>query len=312
LIGHALLRVECVEPHQVRLVPEGKLTAETRARPLERLGRIGARARLAEAAGHVREQVRLGIGREGCDGGCGGRRGRGGRRRGARSRQRRAEHREPEDRSDEHEGTGTRDQREPIGTGARARGRRRWTCDHRVQRQRLRDALELAAAAGVEVDGQRGARQPPHRVRHEQLASAGLTADASSDVDRRADVALVGLDRLARVDADPDADRATVRPGCRGAIEDREPALHGAAGRGEDDVEAVAFGLDLGAAEAADDVADERPVRLEERRCRLIAVGLDVSRVVAEVGEQESVRSGRAGDRHGQSRSPRCGDVARW
>ena len=115
LIGHALLRVECVEPDQVRFVPEGKLAAEARARPLERLGRIGARARLAEAAGHVGEQVGLGVGREGGGGRLGrGRGGSGGRAR-ARARERGPEHREAEHGRDEDQTARGCDQRQPAG-----------------------------------------------------------------------------------------------------------------------------------------------------------------------------------------------------
>ena len=63
----------------------------------------------------------------------------------------------------------------------------------------------------VERHRQDGLGQGPDRVADEDLAGLGDGADPGGDVDRRADVAIGRLDRLAGVDADPDRDRGRPR-----------------------------------------------------------------------------------------------------
>ena len=94
-----------------------------------------------------------------------------------------------------------------------------------------------------------------------------LGADPGGDVDRRPDVAVGRLDRLAGVDPDPDRDRRSASPSssmASAARDDRETALDGGADGREDDVEAVALGLDLGAVAPRDRGAHERPVADEQ------------------------------------------------
>ena len=98
-------------------------------------------------------------------------------------------------------------------------------------------------------------REEGHRERadglaHQDLARARLGADPRCDVHGGADVPAVGLDLLAGVDADPDPNRLLGGSPCCGR--DRKAAAHRAAHGVEDDVEAVAFGLDLRAAKPPD------------------------------------------------------------
>ena len=99
------------------------------------------------------------------------------------------------------------------------------------------------------------------------------------------------------MDADPDRDRVEMVDQRRlcGALLERERAPNGASNRGEDDVEAVAFGLDFGPVKAHEDPADERPIRAQELGSLRVASSLDEACVVAEVREEEAVcpRGGR-------------------
>ena len=117
-----------------------------------------------------------------------------------------------------------------------------------VDRDRLAQTLDALAAQGLERD--RGDRlgQGAHRVADQDLPGSGQGTQARCDVDRRADEATVRLDRLPGVDADSHFDRGIGPLGRCGdrTLDDRESAGDGRAGRPEDDVEAVALGLDLG------------------------------------------------------------------
>ena len=181
-----------------------------------------------------------------------------------------------------------------------------------VQDHGLFDALEPPRSALDEADRRDRPDQPADRVGDEHLARAGLAAHARGDVDRGPDEPLHGLHGLARVDPDADLDRRATRLAglvLRGA-HDRQPALDGAARRGEHDVEAVALGLDLRAAELGDLAPDETPVPVEEGGRGGVAVRLHELRVVAQVGEQEPVGT-RRDDGHQRSGSLLGGTVPR-
>ena len=138
--------------------------------------------------------------------------------------------------------------------------------------------------------GRSGHRERADGLADQHLARACLCADPRSDVDRRPDVSAVGLDRLARMNADTDPDRLV---GCGpGVARDRQAATDGAAHGVEDDVEAVALGLDLRAAESPDRLPGERAVPRQKRRCRRGAMLLHEVGVAPEIREQEA-----AGDR---------------
>ena len=164
-----------------------------------------------------------------------------------------------------------------------------------VEDHGLLDALEPARAAFHEADGRDRPDQPADGVGDEDLARPGLAAHPRGDVDRGPDEPLLGLHGLARVDADADLDGRPIR--LAGVVvrraHDRQPALDGAARRGEHDVEAVALGLDLRAAELGDLAPDDAPVPVEEGGRGRVAVRLHEPRVVAQVGEQEPVGSRR-------------------
>jgi hypothetical protein len=125
-----------------------------------------------------------------------------------------------------------------------------------------------------------------------QFARSGLGADARRDVHRGPDVSLDGLGDLAGMDPDPDAHRVhRIALGRRGGgLEYRQPAFDGGRGRREHDVEAVALGPDLGAAEAFHDLANERSIRREQLDRGLIATRLDEAGVITQIGEEEAMR----------------------
>ena len=74
---------------------------------------------------------------------------------------------------------------------------------------RAGNPLELHLATFEEHDGRgRGVDELVHRAGHEHLAADRLSRDACREVHGATDVLLGLLDRVARVDADPHADRA--------------------------------------------------------------------------------------------------------
>jgi hypothetical protein len=99
------------------------------------------------------------------------------------------------------------------------------------------------------------------------------------------------------MDPDTDADRLVLRGLC--GCSDREAAPDCAAHGVEDDVEAVALGLDLRAPESPDRVPGKSAVPRQKLRCRCGAVPLHEVRVTPEIREQEAA-SDRASvlDRH--------------
>ena len=205
---------------------------------------------------------------------------------------------------------------EPPASAARARrdSRRRPFDGHaspgrlhdREELDRLADALQLTPASRLELDREDGRRESPDGLADQDLARAGLCADPRGDVDGGPDVPAVGLHRLTGVNADTDGDRLLrCSPGVG---DDRKPATDGAADGVEDDVEAVALGLDLRAAEASDRLPGERAVPRQQLSGRSGTTLLHEGGVAPEVREQEA-----AGDRasvftgHGRSHpSPVC------
>ena len=75
---------------------------------------------------------------------------------------------------------------------------------------------------------------------------------------------------------------ARARAGC---VDDREPAQNGSADGREDDVEAVALGLDLRAIVRGNRLANRPAIAFEERSGVCGAMTFEVSGVVAKVGE---------------------------
>jgi len=100
------------------------------------------------------------------------------------------------------------------------------------------------------------------------------------------DVSAVGLDCLAGMDSDTDADRLVLRGLC--GCSDREAAPDCAAHGVEDDVEAVALGLDLRTAEPPDLISGESPIPCQELRSRRGATAFHEVGVAPEVREQEA------------------------
>jgi hypothetical protein len=146
-----------------------------------------------------------------------------------------------------------------------------------------RDASQPRPAAAAT----RISTPPASAKRARRDSRACLCADPGRDVDGRSDVSAVGLDRLAGVDADADAD-LLVRSSSLGLGDDREAAPDGTADGVEDDVEAVALGLDLRAAESPDSLPDERAVPGQKLRGGCGTTLLHEGRVAPEVREQEA------------------------
>src|SRR4051812_30350524 len=121
--------------------------------------------------------------------------------------------------------------------------------------------LELQLARGAEDDVGGAVGQVAERRRHQHLAPARLRGDPRGDHHVAAEEVVALADRLAGVQAHPDADRlaAVLHPGRQRAL-DRDRALHAVAWAREDDHEAVASRLDLEAAVQAHRVADDRVV----------------------------------------------------
>ena len=130
----------------------------------------------------------------------------------------------------------------------------------------------------------------------EDLPGLGGSAQTSGDVDSPADVALGGLDRLAGVDAYPDAERPARFPGVRlgGGLDDLQSAQHGTRRRLEHGVDRVALRLDLGAVVASDRLARDPKEAADHVGRRDIPMALRERGEAAHVGEQESaIRGGR-------------------
>jgi hypothetical protein len=103
------------------------------------------------------------------------------------------------------------------------------------------------------------------------------------------DVAIGGLDGFARMDSDTDPNGVWSGGGrvrCR--FDDCEPAPDCLADGFEDDVEAVAFGSDLGSAEERHPPTHELAIVLEQLRRRGGTVALDKLGVPAQIREEEA------------------------
>ena len=140
--------------------------------------------------------------------------------------------------------------------------------------------------------------EPIGRLGHDHVATVGACTEACRDVERRAAEAPVfERDRLARVDADPDAERKIV-------VERRllvEPRLerHGAPDRlasgGEDRESLVTADLDDLAAVRLHLLGEELDELRGQPGGRLRAELLRVARVAADVGDQERLNARLAG-----------------
>jgi len=88
---------------------------------------------------------------------------------------------------------------------------------------------------------------------------------------------------------DPDRDRPSCSIVALGRqLQDAESARDRRTRRAEDDIEAVALGLDLCPVELGDRLAYQTAIRAEQGRRGVVAVGLDPRRIVAQVGEQKA------------------------
>ena len=78
-------------------------------------------------------------------------------------------------------------------------------------------------------------------------------------------------------------------PGLRSLCSGRDgqPAADRGRRGGEDNVEAVTLGLDLGTAVPSDDIAHQAPVGIEKVGSGPVAVGVDIVGVAAQVAEEE-------------------------
>ena len=94
------------------------------------------------------------------------------------------------------------------------------------------------------------------------------------------------------MDSDADGNRLPVgySVSLRSGFKNRHATADRAAGRPEDDVEAIALGPDLRSCKLLDRAPNERAIRSQELRRRVVAVRLDKVAVIAQVGEQEAVR----------------------
>ena len=88
--------------------------------------------------------------------------------------------------------------------------------------------------------------QRPRRLREQDLPAVAGVADAGGAVDGQSDVLIADERRLARVDADPDAQLHAVRPAVRGQRPlRRHRRVHGLPRPSESDEERVAVGVEL-------------------------------------------------------------------
>ncbi len=158
----------------------------------------------------------------------------------------------------------------------------------------LLDALQVALAPRVDRDAV-GESRPEERargLREQHVPALRRRADASGADDVEADVALLREVRLARVQADPNADGAVVRPLVRGVR-----ALHVGscsdrlASPRKREEERVPLGVDLDAL-GAERVTDQPPVLGEHLGVALPERPQERRRVL-DVGEHEGHRPAR-------------------
>src|SRR5205823_2318994 len=147
-----------------------------------------------------------------------------------------------------------------------------------VEPHGLVDASELMLAEIAH--GGAAAEQAHGRLREQHLAAVTRRADAGGTVHVETHVAAVDADRLAGVDADPDADGADRRLLNRLGRSDRLPRID------ESDRELVAATVDLLAAVLDERGADGDAMLLERRRI-VVTKRLYEPRRALDVGEQE-------------------------
>ena len=174
---------------------------------------------------------------------------------------------------------------------------------HLAQSLRLLEALEVAEPAIDVLDALHAAGDLPGGLGDEDLARPRGRADARRQVHHASEVVAALLDRLARVDADPDRDagpRLALGPLADRPL-DGDRAQDAAARRRERDHEAVALGLHDGAAEGLDLLAHDGVVLAEHAVRGLVAVLLRVLGEAADVAEEDrdgaAVRHRRRGRR---------------
>jgi len=140
------------------------------------------------------------------------------------------------------------------------------------------EAFEVVAAVVAEEVGL-ASDEVADGVGDEDLAAVGEAHDAGGLDHGGAVEVVVFFDRLASVHADADADRGAggVEVGADGLLHG-DGGVEGAGSRGEAGHEAVAHGLDLGAAVCAQGVAGQALVLAQD------VAGLGVAEVVGEVG----------------------------
>jgi len=189
-----------------------------------------------------------------------------------------------------------------VGVAGRGRGGdgiRRPRADG-IEWDRLGQALELGRTAGLEGDVDGGPGEGAHRLADEDLSRLGLAAHPGRDVDRRTNEPFRGLHGLPCVDphAHPDRSLGVGRGGLVGSLHDLDAAAHRFAHRGEDEVEAVALGADLGPLVGGHGGAHEGAVGRQQLSRLAVAVGLHVLGVAAQVGEEEASCAGRGSGGH--------------
>jgi hypothetical protein len=120
--------------------------------------------------------------------------------------------------------------------------------------------------------------------------SAATEAIRAAGIDRRADVILRGIGGFAGMDTDGHPNWVLGSRGpilCR-ALDDRQAAKYGTAGRRKDDVEPIAFSPDLGPFELRNGLPDDRAVAFDDTRRSHVAALIYELGVAAQVGEQEA------------------------
>ena len=149
----------------------------------------------------------------------------------------------------------------------------------------------LAEVAEVELLA--GASSSWVALRDEDLPAVACRADPGGAMDVQPDVPALRARRLARVDADPNAQRRGGGPDVRGERPlGADRGLCGVAGARECDEELVAAAVDLMAAVPGDRLAHEPAMVGHDRRV-LVAELLHEARRVLDVGEEEGDDPGR-------------------
>src|SRR2546425_570495 len=158
-----------------------------------------------------------------------------------------------------------------------------------VSKARLVGSSSWAASAGPPSPEKPGGPRPTAGPSGTGGAGAGLIMGIVAH--RRPDELPLLRDRLTRVDADTHAQRVGIlRGGSGSAAEDRHRAFKRLTRAREDDVEAVAFGLDLTSSGPRYVLAHQAAVLRDQLCGRGITVSLHERGVAPEVREEEGSR----------------------